>query len=127
VSSMPRLDLPLSCSARASPALRVMRPATNQPTVLLGGNEQAGELAHDKETDGSFDTETDSECPASGCASDADASAAWRVEAVLQRLQHGQARLAEVQGDLQEMQIRVLTYVEDKLQEHRAALRKEFF
>jgi len=125
VPSMPRLDLPLSCSARASPALKIVHPATSQHTVLLGANEQAQELAHDMETDRSLDTTTDSECPASGHASDAAASAASGVEAVLQRLQHGQARLAEVQGDLQEMQIRVLTYVEDKLQEHRAALRRE--
>jgi len=47
------------------------------------------------------------------------------VQAVLQRLQEGQARLADVQGELQEMQIRVLTYVEDKLQEHRETWRTE--
>lgn len=47
------------------------------------------------------------------------------VQSVLQRLQEGQARLADVQGELQEMQIRVLTYVEDKLQEHRECWRME--
>lgn len=124
VLSMPRLELPLSCSARASPALKVIPPATSQHSVLLGVDAQAREVAHDRESDGSVDATSDSECP-SGCASDAAASGASGVEAVLQRLQHGQARLAEVQGDLQEMQIRVLTYVEDKLQEHRAALRRE--
>lgn len=120
----PRLELPLSCSARASPALKVIPPATSQHCVLLGVDAQAREVAHDRDSHGSVDAASDTESP-SGRASDAAASEASGVEAVLERLQHGQARLAEVQGDLQEMQIRVLTYVEDKLQEHRAALRRE--
>jgi len=125
VPGMPRLELPLSCSARASTALQITPRGTSQHLIAPRPDEQAKEFAHDGETDRSLDATSDSEYAASGRASDAAASAASGVDAVLRRLQHGQARLAEVQGSLQEMQIRVLTYVEDKLQEHRASWRRE--
>lgn len=40
------------------------------------------------------------------------------VRAMLKHLQDGQANLADVQGKLQEMQLRVVSYVEDKFERH---------
>jgi len=72
-------------------------------------------------------SQSDSETPTSPdeCGNANSLVPAGGVQSVLQRLQEGQARLADVQGELQEMQIRVLTYVEDKLQEHREGWRTE--
>jgi len=44
--------------------------------------------------------------------------ASQRVRAVLKRLQDGQESLADVQGKLQEMQLRVVSYVENKFEQH---------
>jgi len=41
-----------------------------------------------------------------------------RVRAMLKHLQDGQASLADVQGKLQEMQLRVVSYVENKFEQH---------